>query len=207
MAEGLAAQPDDAVEAALAAIDAANAEDPNLVDDAGALRPKELVHAERMTAWLERLEPDADDAQRLAARAHHFRRWLSPRTNYPEGRAGYLRWRREARQRHVADVDAILAGVGVDEAVRSDAALLISKAAIGSDPRAQVHEDALCLTFFELQGLSTAQLLGDKTRNVVLKTLRKMSVAARLRLPAADVHPAVLAVVAEIERSGDLDAP
>ncbi len=71
----------DRVAAAIAAIDAANAEDPNLIDDRGTPRPKELVHAERMTSWLERLAPDADDAQRLAARAHHFRRWTSPRSD------------------------------------------------------------------------------------------------------------------------------
>lgn len=184
-----------AVEAALAAIDAANAEDPNLVDVDGVARPKELVHAEWMTAWLDRLDPDADDAQRLAARAHHFRRWTSPRDAYPEGRAGYLRWRRDARRRHADEVESLLERHGVGGPVRADTVRIIRKEGLGSDPRVQTHEDALCLVFFELQGLSTAELLGERVGPVVAKTLAKMSPAARDLLDAADVHPAVREVI------------
>jgi len=189
-----------AFDAAIAAIDAANSLDPNLVDDGGVLRPKELVHAERMTSWLMRLDPDADEAQRLAARAHHFRRWTSPRTDYPKGRAGYLRWRRDARARHASEVDALLAECGVDPAVRADTARIVSKdgaprRGLAADPRVQTHEDALCLVFFELQGLSTASLLGDRTASVVAKTLAKMSAAGRAHLADADIDPTVRAVI------------
>jgi hypothetical protein len=183
---------------AIAAIDAANAEDPNLLDDHGTLRPKELVHAERMTHWLGRLDPEADDAQRLAARAHHFRRWLSPRADYPDGRAGYLRWRREARARHAREVDELLEQCGVDTRVRHDAAAIIAKTGLGRDPRVQTHEDALCLVFFELQGVSTAELLGDRTPAVVAKTLAKMSDAGRRRLDDAELDPAVRSLVAAV---------
>ena len=48
-------------------------------------RPKELAHAELMTAWIERLVEHPTDAQRLAARAHHLRRWVSPRDELPRG--------------------------------------------------------------------------------------------------------------------------
>ncbi len=188
----------DRVAAAIAAIDAANAADPNLIDDRGAMRPKELVHAERMTSWLERLAPDADDAQRLAARAHHFRRWTSPRSDYPEGRAGYLRWRRDARARHAADVDALLEGCGIDAEIRADTARIISKDGLGRDGRVQTHEDALCLVFFELQGLSIAALLGDRTGPVVAKTLAKMSPDGLRWLAEADVDPAVRDVIAAV---------
>ncbi|MCB0971923.1 MAG: DUF4202 family protein, partial [Acidimicrobiales bacterium] len=78
----------DRTERALAAIDAANAEDPVKLDVDGRARPKEVVHAEVVTRWLAVVDPDADDLQRLAARAHHLRRWAVPRTDYPEGRAG-----------------------------------------------------------------------------------------------------------------------
>lgn len=191
----------DPVAAGLAAIDAANAEDPNSVDTPDGPRPKELVHAERMTAWLARLDPDADSAQRLAARAHHFRRWTSPRSDYPEGRAGYLRWRRDARRRHADEVDELLAGCGVDAATRADTASIIRKDSPGSDARVQTHEDALCLTFFELQGLSTAELLGDRTLGVVAKTLAKMSPQGLELLDGADLHPAVRAAVEAASRA------
>ena len=74
--------------AAIAAIDQANADDPNRLVVDGVARPKEQAHAEMMTAWVRRLDPDADEAQLLAARAHHLRRWTLPRTDYPDGRAG-----------------------------------------------------------------------------------------------------------------------
>lgn len=188
------------IDAALAAIDAANAEDPNLVEpfpagDDPTPRPKELVHAERMTWWLARLDPSSDDAQRLAARAHHFRRWTSPRSEYPEGRAGYLKWRRDARKRHTAEVDELLERCGVDAATRGDTARIIGKEGLATDPRVQTHEDALCLVFFELQGVSTAALLGDRTVAVVEKTLAKMSDAGRAMLATADLDPAVRALI------------
>lgn len=192
----------DVVAAALAAIDAANAEDPHLIADpfvapstAAPLRPKELVHAERMTYWLSRLDAHADDAQRLAARAHHYRRWASPRTDYPEGRAGYLRWRRDARRRHATEVDELLARLGVDADTRADTARIVAKDGLGADPRVQTHEDALCLVFFELQGLSTAALLGDRTVPVVDKTLAKMSPEGRAMLAEAELDPAVRQLV------------
>jgi hypothetical protein len=73
-------------EHAIAAIDAANAEDPDCIEFRGETRPKELVHAELMTGWVRRLAPDASEAQMLAARAdHHLRRWVVPRATYPEG--------------------------------------------------------------------------------------------------------------------------
>ena len=96
-------------EQAIAAIDAANADDPVTIEVRGSVRPKELAHAELMTEWLERLDPIADDAQRLAARAHHLRRWTLPRSSYPEGRAAYLRWRTALKQQHAEEVAAIRA--------------------------------------------------------------------------------------------------
>lgn len=192
------------VAAALAEIDAVNAGDPNKVVVDGVARPKELLHAERMTAWLGRLDPSADDAQRLAARAHHLRRWASPRTDYPDGRAGYLRWRRAARARHAAELGEILHRHGVPDTVRADAVAIVAKERLGSDPRTQTHEDALCLVFFELQGLTTAAQLGDRTPAVVARTLAKMSATGRAALESADLAPAVRDVVDAALRDGDL---
>ena len=77
----------------IAAIDAANADDPETIEVRGEVRPKEQAHAEMMTEWVRRLDPGAVDAQLIAARAHHLRRWSIPRGSYPDGRSGYLRWR------------------------------------------------------------------------------------------------------------------
>ena len=93
---------------ALARIDAVNAEDPRW--DGG--EPSELVYAQRMTGWLERLAPDASEELRLAVRAQHIARWRLPRERFPEGRAGYKRWRSECARMHADVAGEILAEVG-----------------------------------------------------------------------------------------------
>ncbi|MCY4037479.1 MAG: DUF4202 family protein, partial [bacterium] len=115
----------DRLRTALAAIDAANAGDPHTIRIGGRVRPKEQAHAELMTQWVQRLDSEADDAQLVAARAHHLRRWLLPRSDYPEGRAGYLRWRTAQAKRHAADVAEIVISVGYDEAVASDVSAIV----------------------------------------------------------------------------------
>jgi hypothetical protein len=143
-------------ERAIAAIDAANADDPNTIVLHGQVRPKEQAHAERMTDWVQRLDPSADEAQLLAARAHHLRRWTMPRSSHPEGRAGYLRWRTALRKQHAADVAVLLAEAGYDAATIERVQAIVGKEGIGRrdgpvDPAVQVHEDALCLVFLETQ--------------------------------------------------------
>ena len=164
--------------AAASAIDAANAEDPTTVVVDGVPAPLALAHGTLAVDWLLRLDPDASPAQLLAARAHHLRRWESPRADYPDGRAGYLRWRADAKRRHADEVAAILdaAGFGDDDVARVQQ--LIRKEGLGTDPAAQAHEDAACLAFLGTQLDAVAARLGDeKTIEVLAKTARKMSAA------------------------------
>src|SRR4051812_43248918 len=88
---------------AIEAIDAANGTDPVTIVVDGHSRAKELVHADAVERWVRRLHPEASDEQILAARAHHLRRWVVARSEYPEGRAGYLRWRADHKKRQAAE--------------------------------------------------------------------------------------------------------
>jgi len=178
------------LEQALAAIDAANADDPHTTVVGGQVRPKELAHAELMTAWIERLVEQPTDAQRLAARAHHLRRWVSPRDSYPEGRAGYLRWRRDQAARQADEVATILVGCGYEPSTVERVQAIIRKQDLGTDAEVQAHEDALCLVFLQTQLLDLATDLGpEKAVEVLAKTAKKMtprgrSEALELELPA-----------------------
>ena len=78
---------------AIRRFDAANAEDPETEVVEGESYPRELLYAQRMSAWLERYAPDASEALRLAVRCQHIRRWVIPRRDYPMDRRGYLQWR------------------------------------------------------------------------------------------------------------------
>jgi hypothetical protein len=150
-----------------------------------------------MTAWVLRLDPDATDAQLLAARAHHLRRWALPRADYPEGRAGYLRWRTTLKKRHAEEVAGILREVGYDDDTIDRVQRIIRKEGLGHDRQVQVHEDALCLVFLETQLTPVAGQLGDeKTVDVLRKTARKMSaegLAAASALPLDEVGRRLLA--------------
>jgi hypothetical protein len=152
---------------AVAAIDAANAEDPY---------DKELRHAELATAWVERLRPGASEELLLATRAHHLRRWAIPRDSYPDGRNGYLRWRKALQKNHAADVGRILSTEGYDQDVIARVQDIVQKRRLTSDAEVQAFEDALCLVFLETQlDELGARLEAEKSVDVLRKTLDKMS--------------------------------
>jgi hypothetical protein len=171
----------DRLAATLDAIDAANADDPNTIEVRGVVRPKEHAHAEMVSEWIAKLVPSPSEALQLAGRAHHLRRWAIPRADYPEGRAGYLRWRRALYDFHSAEAAKILEGQGYDaEAVRRVGDLLHKRGLARGDAEAQALEDALCLVFLETQFRDLAERLEEGKRlDVTAKTLRKMSERAK----------------------------
>ncbi|HZQ88311.1 MAG TPA: DUF4202 domain-containing protein [Acidimicrobiales bacterium] len=163
-------------ERAIAAIDAANADDPTRIVVRGVESPKELAHAELMTEWIHKLRPDAGETLLLAARAHHIRRWTTPRSDYPDGRSGYLRWRTGLHKMHADEVGRILAAEGYDDTTISRVQDIVRKRDLAGDPDVQALEDALCLVFVETQFHDLAARLDDaKMIDVVRKTLGKMS--------------------------------
>ena len=196
------------LDAAIAAIDAANADDPHTIVVAGKVRPKEQAHAELMTAWVRRLDPDASEAQLLAARAHHLRRWSIPRAEYPEGRAGYLQWRTALGRQHAEQVAGILGQVGYDDATVARVQDIIRKRRLRHDDAVQTHEDALCLVFLETQFDDLLVKLGrDKTVDVVAKTLAKMSEAGKATAAELALAPELHAVLADAVSAATARAP
>jgi hypothetical protein len=181
---------------AIAAIDAGNAEDPNVISVRGRTGPKEIVHAELVTEWVERLRPGASEPLLLAARGHHFRRWTVPRATAPAGRAGYLKWRKSLQQQHARDLGAILANAGYDDATVTRVQSIVRKEQLATDAEVQALEDALCLVFLETQLTDVAARLDPETlRRVVVRTAKKMSaegVAAIEEVPLSDHEGAIL---------------
>lgn len=162
--------------AAIARFDAANAEDPNTEVVEGHASPKELLYAQRMTAWLERLAPDASEALCLAARCQHIRRWTMPRRDYPMTRQGYLRWRTMLAHFHAATAGTILREVGYDDAMIHRVQALLRKERLRRDPEVQCLEDVICLVFLESYFADFArQHEPAKVLDIVQKTWQKMS--------------------------------
>jgi limonene-1,2-epoxide hydrolase len=171
---------------AIAAIDAGNADDPNVVVVRGRTGPKEVLHAELVSEWVTRLRSDAGEALRLAARGHHFRRWTVPRASAPAGRAGYLRWRKARQEDQARDLGELLAQAGYDTATVQRVQALVRKENLAHDPDVQTLEDALCLVFLETQLADVAARLEPATlMRVLARTAAKMSDAGRAAI--ADV--------------------
>jgi Domain of unknown function (DUF4202) len=197
---------DERLRRAIAAIDAANAGDPHTIVARGQRRPKEQAHAELVSEWIEVLAPGASAELKLAGRAHHLRRWEIPRADHPEGREGYLRWRRALQDFHADETAAILRECGYDGALIRRVSDLIHKRGLArGEPEAQVLEDALCLVFLETQYREIAERLSeDKLLDVTAKTLRKMS--ERAKVLALDL-PLDARDVATIRRAAGLSPP
>lgn len=172
---------------AVGAIDAANVDDPNGFDG----EPLALVQGRLAHGWVLQLEPGASDALLLAARAHHLRRWVVPRSSYPEGRPGYLTWRRDQKLRHAAELRAILAAEGIEPATVDRSCTIVTKAGLGSDPEVQTFEDAVCLTFLQTQLTSTIDKVHDDDHMVavIAKTLTKMSDAGKAAALTIELDP------------------
>ena len=162
--------------AAFAAIDAANAVDPNVIEWRGEGWPRAQLQGVLATEWVETLDPRASDPVLLAARAHHVRRWTIARSSYPDGRVGYLRWRRALKDVHAEVVAELLPDTGISAGTISRVQALVRKEALGHDPETQLVEDAICLTFVETQFEELAARLDhDRLVTAVKKTVEKMS--------------------------------
>ena len=183
---------------AVAAIDAANGDDPNRVTVRGDDEPLALAHGRLAVEWVTRLVPDADDALLLAARAHHLRRWEVPRSSYPEGKAGYLRWKRDQRIRHANDIEALLADAGYDTVTIERTQALIRRDDLRTNPGAQSVEDAACLVFLETQLASVADRLDHAhLLDVLRKSARKLSSAGLTAVADVPLDAAGRALLAE----------
>ena len=154
----------------------ANAADPKRILDRGEERPREVVQAERLVTWVLRLAPQASESLQLAAHCQHVERWKIPRSSYPEGRTGYLLWRKELGRFHADRATEILRSVGYEEETIERVRAINQKRSLKLDADVQTMEDALCLSFLEHEIDDFAEKHSDdKIVDIVSKTWRKMS--------------------------------
>lgn len=177
-------------------IDAAHAADPRKFADGSAA---ELVYADRMEAWVARLVPDATALLRLAARSQHLERWRVPRSRFPDGKAGYLNWRKSLYGKQAARAKELLLQAGVAAGEADDAATWVSKTAMKTNSGTQALEDAACLVFLENEIADFAAQHADypeaKFVDILRKTWRKMSPPAQAAALALDLPPPIAALV------------
>ena len=178
---------------AIERFDAANAEDPNRELADGREQPKELLYAQRLSAMLERVVPEASEALRLAVRCQHIRRWTIARTDFPVGAAGYKQWRTTLQQFHAETAAGMLRDAGYGEDTVSRVQALLKKEKLKLDPEVQALEDVVDLVFLEnyLEEFVAKHTEYDEAKwiDILKKTWFKMSPLGRkaalstIRLP------------------------
>jgi hypothetical protein len=179
-------------------IDAAHAADPKRTSED---RAAELVYADNMERWVERVVDDASPQLRLAARCQHLERWSVPRDTFPMDRVGYLTWRKSLYKKQADRAREILLQAGVSANEADEVAVWVSKSGLKSNPGTQALEDAACLVFLEKEISAFAAQHADYPRekfiDIIRKTWKKMSPRAHELALALDLPPAIGALVKE----------
>ncbi|MDF3058817.1 MAG: hypothetical protein K0R17_3032 [Rariglobus sp.] len=177
-------------------IDAAHAADPARTADG---RAAELVYADHMETWVARLVENATPLLRLAARCQHLERWTTPRGTFPEGKAGYLNWRRSLYVKQAERARELLLAAGVSTEEAGEVVTWVSKTGLKTNPGTQALEDAAVLVFLENEigafAAQHAEYPREKFVDILKKTWRKLSPAGQQAALGLDLPPAIAALV------------
>ena len=179
-------------------IDLAHSADPHPAPDG---RPAELVYADHMENWVTRVAAELTPLLRLAARCQHLERWLVPRATFPEGKAGYLAWRKSLYTKQAERARSLLLTAGIAPTEAGEVATWVSKSGLKSNPGTQALEDAACLVFLEKEIRAFAAQHTDYPRekfvDIIRKTWRKMSPRAHELAIGLNLSPEIAALVRE----------
>jgi hypothetical protein len=154
------------------AIDEVNATDPR--DD-----PQELVYGKRMTETLEKYDPSASDVVKIACRGQHIARWLIRRSEFPEGKHGYLRWRKQLYAMHAKMMRELLENDGgfSKQEIDKVCCLVGKEWDLKNDLEAAAVEDVAALLFLEHSFPPFTDKINERDKMVCIveKTWQKMS--------------------------------
>ena len=158
------------------AFDKANAQDPFTMMIDGKPYPKEVIYSKRMSEWLLKSYPNASEALQLATRCQHIGRWLLPRSEYPQGRVGYIKWRNALKEIHASKAEEIMDSFGYEKEIIDRVKFLVRKKNLKKDQETQALEDVICLVFLEFYFDDFASKHDEpKIIDIVKKTWVKMS--------------------------------
>jgi tRNAThr (cytosine32-N3)-methyltransferase len=100
----------------------------------------EMAYADAMEKWIVKLIDSTPDREarlkeipggtyilRLAARCQHLQRFMNPRSSYPEGKASYLKWRRDLYTIQANRAKDFMKEAGISEEERDNVGIWVSK--------------------------------------------------------------------------------
>jgi len=137
------------LENTLIAIDNINREDPKSILIDGQAIPNELLYGQYMTTCLQQYWPNSHELLQIAVRAQHIKRWHLKRDEFPEGKAGYLNWRKELGRYHASLTKSLMLENGYTEEDSEKTASILRKEKLKSNSDTQTLEDVACLVFLQ----------------------------------------------------------
>jgi hypothetical protein len=159
------------LEKAIELFDAYNQQDPHKIRWNGEEYAAEYFYALQLYNWVKKLQPNASEPLLLAARSQHIGRWQTPRTSYPDGKAGYLTWRKELAKFHAETAGKLMLQAGYTEDNIEVVKHIILKQNLKIADDVQAMENALCLLFLEFQ--YDDFLAKHEDDNMIIRILRK----------------------------------
>lgn len=151
----------------------------------------ELSYADGVEGWALRLlsrdatteselasGPGGLELVKLAARCQHLERFLTPRSTFPEGKMGYLKWRRHLYFKQADRAKELLAQAGVPQDEQNLVHKWVSKTdlqpgKLTGDKGTQLLEDAAVLVFLQDQLADFAQQHQDYSKEKYISILSK----------------------------------
>lgn len=179
----------DKFEDALKAINLAHKKDPNKEELGAEIYSSEWLYAKRMQDTLKKIYPKANQGLVLAASCQHLYRWEIKRSDYPNGKIGYYKWRNYLVEYQANKAEVILKECQFDTASIQKVIDIMKKENIHKLEDSQKLEDIVCIVFLEHY---MEPFAADKTDEhliqIVQKTWNKMSEngkkeALKLNLP------------------------
>ncbi|XQW84118.1 DUF4202 domain-containing protein [Thalassotalea piscium] len=173
----------------LDAIDRMNSQDPNITTVDQIDHPKELLYGQYMSECLAQYWPNADQYLQIAVRAQHIKRWHLKRSAFPEGKQGYLTWRKALGMFHAQTTKELMLEYGYTDIEAETTASIIRKEHLKTNTQSQTLEDVACLVFLQHYfDEFAAKHSEEKIIRILQLTWRKMSdqghdIALTLTLP------------------------
>ena len=134
----------------------------------------------------------------------HLERWTVPRGSFPEGKVGYLNWRRSLYTKQAERARSLLLAAGIAAPEAAEVATWVSKTGLKTNPGTQALEDAACLVFLENEISAFAAQHADYPRekfiDILRKTWRKMTPAAQRAALELDLPPTIGELVRDAVR-------
>ena len=169
------------IDEAFSLFDDYNRLDPNSLTYGGLIYPNEYFYSLKLYEWVIKLVPEASTTLLLASRCQHIGRWEISRESYPEGKAGYLRWRADLAKHHAALAGKLLKEAGYSDPEIEDVQRIVLKQKLRTDEEVQMMENALCLVFlqYQFEDFLAKHDDDDKMIRILRKTWDKMSEPGR----------------------------